>query len=253
MLENIEALSPPPPPEALSPPFETDGVIRRIQVKERNPYFGISGDALPGCSKPLTRADFDLPPSPPLDLFTQHDHKGNKDLNWALEPIRKTLVIGDSNVARLPLIMDKEVQVDCFPGANIAQAAHLLRRNTPTSGEVERVILSFGFNDRGRGNTSLLGDSLGRLVSAAKATFPNARVYIPVVSFSRDLDVSQRANLNLLNGLIKGIPDHIPRLTQNHFRVLEDRIHWTVSTGSRMWAYWHSFLGQRTWSLLSSP
>ena len=156
--------------------------------------------------------------------------------------------MGDSNVSRLPLIMHEWVQVDCFPGANIAQAVHLLKRNTPTSGIVERVILSFGINDRNCGKTSL-----GRLVSAAKATFPNARVHILVMNASRDLDTTQRINLNILNGLIKNTPDHIPRLTQNQFQVMGDKIHWTVSTGGRMWNHWRSFLGQRTQSPLSSP
>jgi hypothetical protein len=212
-----------------------------------------SGDVLPGRSEPLTLADFDLPPSPPLELFTHHAHKGNKDLNWGLQPTRKILVMGDSNMSRLPLIMDEWVQVDCFPGANIARAVHLLKGNTPTSGIVERVILSFGTNDRNRGNTSLLEGSLRRLVLAAKAKFPNARVHIPVINASRDLDTTQKINLNLLNGLIKNTPDHIPRLTQSQFQVVGDKIHWTVSTGGRMWNHWRSFLGQRTQSPLSRP
>jgi hypothetical protein len=147
-----------------------------------------SDNTPPGRSKPLTLADFELPPSPPLDLFTHHAHKGNNNLNWNLEPTRKIIVMGDSNMSRLPLIMDEWVQVDCFPGANLSQAVHLLKHNTPTSDAVEKVILSFGINDRNRGNTSLLDDSLRRLYSAAKATFPNALVHIPVINASRDLD-----------------------------------------------------------------
>ena len=249
-LENTEGLSP-PPPKALSPPFGRGGGMRsglRVAVEKPSPPPLISGGALPGRSEPLTRADFDLspsPPSPPLELFTYHPHGGNKDRNWSLEPRRRILVIGDSNISRLPLIMDEWVQVDCFPGASIAQAAHLLKRNTPTSGIVERVILSFGINDRHRGNTSLVGDSLGRLVSAAKATFPNALVHIPVVNGSGDLGVAQRVNLHYLNGLIKNIPDHIPRLVQTQFEVVGDKIHWTAFTGAQMWNHWRLFLGQR--------
>ena len=249
------------PPKALPPPVGTHGVVRsglRIPVKEPSPPPLTSGGELPCCSKPFTLMDFDLPPSPPppsplWELFTHHPHKGNRSLNWSLEPTRKILVIGDSNISRLPLIMDEEVQVDCFPGANIAQATHLLKGNTPTSGTVERVILSFGINDRDRGNISLVGDSLGKLVSAARATFPNARVHIPVVNSSRDLGATQRINLHLLNGLIKNTPDHIPRLAQVQFQVIWDKIHWTASTGGRMWNHWRHFLDQRTQGRLSSP
>ena len=132
----------------------------------------------------LPSSAFDLPPSPPLDQYTYHVHRGDKHTNWTLKPTRKFLVLGDSNMARLPAILDEWVQVDCFPGANISHATHLLKHNTPTTGEVEKVILSFGINDKRRGNPSLLDNSLEKLIQVSKATFPNAKIHIPVINAS---------------------------------------------------------------------
>jgi len=65
-------------------------------------------------------------------LFCRHDHGGNKTLNWSLSPTRPVLIVGASNMGRLPLVLDPEVQVDCFPGARVSHALHLLRHRTPS-------------------------------------------------------------------------------------------------------------------------
>ena len=190
----------------------------------------------------LPSSAFDLPPSPPLDLYTYHVHRGDKHTNWTLQPTRKFLVLGDSNMARLPAILDEWVQVDCYPGANISHATHLLKNNTPTTGEVERVILSFGINDKQRGNPSLLGNSLKKLIQVSKATFPNARIHIPVINASEELSSIHRLNIGRLNDLIKQIPHHIPRLNGSQFHTAADNIHWSPQTAGKMWQHWRSFL-----------
>lgn len=190
----------------------------------------------------LPSSAFDLPLSPPMEQYTYHVHRGDKHNNWVLKPTRKILVLGDSNMARLPLILDEWVQVDCFPGANISHATHLLKHNTPTSGEAEKVILSFGINDKHRGNPSLLDDSLKKLIQVAKATFPNATIHIPVINISDELSSIHRLNLSRLNNLIKQIPHHIPRLNRSQFHTAADNIHWTPSSANKVWQHWRAFL-----------
>ena len=165
----------------------------------------------PGQSRSLSRSGFDLPPSPPLDQYTHHAHKGDKNTNWVLNPNRKIIIMGDSNVACLPTILDEWIQVDCFPGANLSQALHLLKHKTPTSDEVERVILSFGINDNHWGNTSLLDSSPRKLWIAARATFPHAQIHIPVINASIGLSNTHRSNINTLNQLIKATPNQNPQ------------------------------------------
>ena len=198
----------------------------------------------PGRSRPLSRSDFNLPPSPPLNQYTHHAHRGDKTKNWTLIPTRKTIIMGDSNIARLPTILEEGIQVDCFPGANLSQALHLLKHKTPTSDIAERVILSFGINDKHRSNTSLLDNSLRKLWLAARATFPHAQIHIPVINTSNSLSNTHRANINTLNQLIRATPDHIPRLSRDQFHTEADNIHWSVQTGRNMWIHWRSFLDQ---------
>lgn len=50
-------------------------------------------------------------------MFHHRDHGGDKG-SWTLVPKRPVLVLGDSNVGRLPLVLDKRVQVE-LPGGSL--------------------------------------------------------------------------------------------------------------------------------------
>ncbi|KAJ4948139.1 hypothetical protein JOQ06_019679, partial [Pogonophryne albipinna] len=138
------------------------------------------GESHPGWFRAIEERRLYRPPSPASPsppLFTRHEHRGNKTLNWDLKPSWEILIVGASNIARLPLVRDSRVQVDSFPGANLSQAATLIRNKTPTSPGVQQVVLSFGLNDRDKGNPTLLEDNFLRLWNAARETFPNAVIY----------------------------------------------------------------------------
>lgn len=99
-------------------------------------------------------------------MFGRQDHGGDKIKNWSLRPKRPILIMGDSNMARLPVIFDDRVQVECYPGAHWFHAHEILRNRTPTTDEVTAVILSFGINDRtyaeapGKPKYGVLGEPL---------------------------------------------------------------------------------------------
>ncbi|GLD71317.1 uncharacterized protein AKAME5_002263800 [Lates japonicus] len=176
-------------------------------------------------------------------LFTRHEHRGDKTSNWLLKPQRPFIIMGDSNMARLPCIPDTSVQVDCYPGANIANATHILKNKTPTSPETNIVILSFGLNNRNQGNPTLLRQAVTRLIKTAKDTFPFAKIYIPLISFSEHLHIMVQRNIRELNHILKESDHHIPRLPHPSFKTNMDRIHWTPETGEAMWKLWKTFLG----------
>ncbi|KAI4808575.1 hypothetical protein KUCAC02_000632, partial [Chaenocephalus aceratus] len=160
------------------------------------------GNPIPGGSGQSRKDDSYRPPSPAspsLPLFTRHEHRGNKTLNWDLKPSREILIVGASNIARLPLVRDSRVQVDSFPGANVSQAATLIRNKTPTSPGVQQVVLSFGFNDREKRNPTLLEDNFLRLWNAARETFPNAVIYSPIINISDAANPKQIENIRILN------------------------------------------------------
>ncbi|GAA6087139.1 uncharacterized protein LOC120555297 [Tachysurus ichikawai] len=75
------------------------------------------------------------------DRFERHPHSGDKYRNWDLKPQRPILILGDSNLLRLPRINNPAVQVDSYPGANLSHAHHLIKYKTPTSTDTQKVVL----------------------------------------------------------------------------------------------------------------
>ncbi|KAJ4924494.1 hypothetical protein JOQ06_003450 [Pogonophryne albipinna] len=202
---------------------------------------------------PLRVEDFDLPPSPPsptLNLFTRHEHGGNKMENWSLTLSREILIVGASNISRLPLIRDIRVQVDSYPGANLSQATAMIRNRTPTSPGVHKVILPFGLNDRDRGNTTLFESKLQKLLQSTKDTFPNAAIYIPIINISSNLTLKPTENIRILNQLIF---QTFHSLRHSAFSTVQDNIHWSPNTARLMWDHWRSFLGLGNPTLTHHP
>lgn len=175
-------------------------------------------------------------------LYHSHDHQGNKYLNWTLSPTRQILIMGDSNISRLPLIKDPRIQVDCYPGANLSHAAHLIKNKTPTSDKVQKVILSFGLNNHKISNPTHLKKDLHAMLRAAKDTFPQASIIIPTINYSEDLPQYFQDNIKRLNHLIRDTTHQIPRLEKEKFSTGPDNIHWTKQTAQEMCKHWKSFL-----------
>lgn len=93
---------------------------------------------------------------------------GDKYKNWGLTP------------GRLPIIANDKVEVDCYPGANLAY--HIIKHKTPVSLGPQHVVLSFGLNNREQGNPTILSKSVEWLQGAAFQTFPNAVLHIPLIN-----------------------------------------------------------------------
>lgn len=242
------ALSPPPlTPEAKKGRFDIDslddGYLRSLLD---NSPMEVSSP-LPAAGQPPTdiAATTPLKPSGSLrqvPLFATHPHHGDKYKNWSLSPRRPLIIMGDSNLARLPAIPDVRVQVDSFPGAKIAHAANILRHKTKPCPMVTTAILSFGINDKDSANPSLLTKSLGSLYNAAKTAFPNAIIYMPLLNCSHFLPPHIQQHVTQLNDLIKSYNSFIPRLATAQFRTTNDNVHWTPETARQMWKHWRDFL-----------
>lgn len=171
-------------------------------------------------------------------LYTRHEHGGDKYKNFSLNPQRPILFLGASNMQNLPLIKDCRIQVDCFPGAQLSHAYHIIKHKTPTTSTVQKVILNFGLNNRDQRNPSLLTEQLKRMIQAAKATFPKASLYIPVINFNPKLHSTTKQNIETLNFLIRDSGLSIPPLPGPSFSTTWDRIHWTQTTGELMSKHW---------------
>ncbi|KAK1875563.1 Actin cross-linking toxin VgrG1 [Dissostichus eleginoides] len=125
-LNDSIALQSPAPPSFV-PQIPTHSNLERDTLIEPDLVTPDDPEPTPGRSRPFTIEDFNLLPDPPQNLSTRHEHRGNKRANWFLTPDREILILGDSNISRLPPIFDKLVQVDSYPGANILDAIHLIR------------------------------------------------------------------------------------------------------------------------------
>lgn len=177
------------------------------------------------------------------DLFRTHDHGGNKTLNWFLEPSRPVLIIGDSNMGRLPRIQDPRVQVDCFPGARINNALYLLGYKTPVSPRVELVILHFGINDRATNNCGALNRDIRQLHTTACSTFPGATVRMAMLNIPPEMGAWEGRNIAHINQLIRETPHRIPPLREAHRLWTTDAIHWTTSTAGEILSHWRHYAG----------
>lgn len=171
-----------------------------------------------------------------------HTHQGNGFENWTLEPRRPIIIIGDSNIEKLPHTEDDRIQTDCYPGAKITHAVHIIKHKTPREPLVTTVILSFGISDRETSNPSWLEKPLGSLFNAAKVKFPNALIYMPLINFSKNLPPQIQRNITQLNLMIKSRNAFIPRLDKDNFKTLPDNIHWTPDTAYNMLTHWLNFL-----------
>ncbi|KAJ4946544.1 hypothetical protein JOQ06_024209 [Pogonophryne albipinna] len=193
----------------------------------------------PECSRSLTTEDYNLPPTSPTNVATRHEHHGDKKKNWSLTPSREVLIIGSSNISRLPPINNEKIHVDSYLGANLIQAAHLIKYKTPTSEDTKEVLLCFGVNDRNTENIAILDNNLTQLLSSAKKTFPNANIHIPSINFSPGLPLT---TIRKLNTLIERTPGHISQLDMKDFSTERDQVHWTQETAKKMWDHWRSSL-----------
>jgi len=179
-------------------------------------------------------------PSPTI-LFSRHEHQGNKNLNWFLTPTRPTLILGASNMSRLPRIQDRKVQVDCFPGARVANAIHLLKHKTPISPQVRLVIMHFGLNDSKTDDHVTVGREILELHTTARTTFPNALVRLAMLNIPPFLEIREINNANYFNGITQGTPHSIPPLGDARLLRTIDGIHWTPTTARTILSFWREY------------
>ncbi|MGL5293695.1 MAG: hypothetical protein ACRC9V_08040, partial [Aeromonas sp.] len=154
----------------------------RFTLVPRKEPGGKGREAEAGQTKPR-----EVPLGSTNSLRVRMDPRGDKYGNWSLSPLRPFLIIGDSNVERLPGISDKRFQVVAYPGANLSHAAFILKHRTPVSPGVQKAILSFGINSREMTNFQYLKKLLIAILERAPDTFPNARIMIPLINFDQKL------------------------------------------------------------------
>lgn len=168
---------------------------------------------------------------------TRHINTGRKMVDWSLCVSKKWLIIGDSNVSKFPPFTVPDLQIDSFPGATFRHAEAIIAKAT-LSTTVEKVIMSFGINNRSQqiGNTTI--KQMQGALRTAKSRFPLAEIWVPEINFSGALPLKEQKQLILLNAhIIKNIK-HIPALPRADFMTDPDNVHWTKDTAADILKHW---------------
>lgn len=181
-------------------------------------------------------------PATPLCRVTRHVRTERKMIDWTLSVQKKWLIVGDSNLSRIPPYSIPDLQIDSYPGANFRHAQALMAKSTCQVRVVEKVVLSFGLNCRGQRAKETAVKQMQGAVRAVKKHFPYAEIWLPVINYSTLLPLAERTTLHTLNGHIMRNLPFIPALGGTVFHTDTDNIHWTGETGKAMLEHWASYL-----------
>ena len=176
-------------------------------------------------------------PMIPTRRPTKHLNTVKKIQDWGLSVGKKWLIMGDSNLARLPPFTIHDLQIDSYPGATFRHAEAIIKKAT-SSTVVEKVILAFGLNNRSNKVKQTSVKQLQAAVRAAKLKFPRAAIWIPVINYSHFLPHHEQQQLIHLNDYIRQNLKHIPKLPNVSFWTESDNVHWTKSTAGHMLQHW---------------
>lgn len=188
---------------------------------------------------PVTPTDLTPPKPVENSYFRKNPGEGNKNW-WRIKPIRPILIMGDSNLCRLPPTYSDQIQIEAYPGARIEHATNMLKRLLPKGVPlVKKAILSFGINNREDNMTAKNWKNIKHLYQTATSVFPNADILIPL-NYSPKMPPFERRNLSILNNWIKQ-HGHIPLLPAENFYTIQDCIHWTPKTATAIWNWWKHY------------
>ncbi|XP_073710889.1 uncharacterized protein [Misgurnus anguillicaudatus] len=170
---------------------------------------------------------------------TRHRRTNRKIFDWEISIKQKVVIIGDSNLARIPFCSHADVQIDSFPGATFYHINGVLEKILPKP-LTEIVILSVGLNNcLGKQETTTTCKQLQQLLRTSKAKFPNAQIYIPIINFSENLENATQGLLGKLNSFIGNKCQFLPDMNRLLFRTEpHDPVHWTRETATNILTFW---------------
>uniref|UniRef100_A0A0F8AD58 Uncharacterized protein n=1 Tax=Larimichthys crocea TaxID=215358 RepID=A0A0F8AD58_LARCR len=171
----------------------------------------------------------------------RHISTKHKTQDWVLSMGKRFAIIGDSNLSRMPPFECQELQIDSYPGATLAHAKVLIE-NATTSARVEKIILSFGINNRRATNKTVLTQQLLATMEAAEKKFPLAEIWVPLINFSPHLPLQEKSCLTHLNNKMQQRCLIIPKLDSKLFSTNKDNIHWSTQTARSMLEHWSSYV-----------
>lgn len=167
---------------------------------------------------------------------TRHAATDRKKRDWSVDIREKFVILGDSNVAKIPPFNLPDLQIESFPGATFRHI-HMLLEAVDVKPEVQRILFSLGINNRKQKLQTTVKE-IQRLYKMACEKFPNAEIYFPLLNFARNLPFEEQEFLQNLNKHLKSKYRTLTELARTEFFTERDRIHWTHKTAQCMFNHW---------------
>ena len=223
-----------PNTQTVSRDIQVSAMVHRLPVPQ--------GDTSPENSE-VEDLLLDLTPSPepPTFMVTRHMSTDRKLMDWELTVSKKWLILGDSNLSRIPPFSNPDLQIESYPGANFRHAQAIIAKATCKT-VVEKVILAFGLNCRGQKAKNTSVKQMQSALRSAKLQFPFSEIWIPLINFSTALPGSELSCLRTLNEHIHKNMPYLSKLEDKLFFTEKDHIHWTKATAEAMLVHWSTIL-----------
>lgn len=167
----------------------------------------------------------------------RHINTDRKQIDWSLNLKKKYVIIGDSNVSRIPAFNIPDLQIDSFPGAKFQHAGNLVEKATIAM-EPEVLLLSFGLNNRSQRCFTSTNKEIQRAYRVARARLPHTEIVVPMVNYCDLLPIDEQRYLEDINKYIKDNLNFLQLLPVAQFQVESDNLHWTAATGRYMLEHW---------------
>ncbi|XP_073669419.1 uncharacterized protein [Paramisgurnus dabryanus] len=169
----------------------------------------------------------------------RHRRTNRKIFDWEISINKKVVIMGDSNLSRVPFFTHADVQIDSFPGATFYHINGVLEKLSPQL-FTEVVVLSVGLNNcLARQETTTSCKQLQQLLRTCRLKFPNAQVFVPLINFADALEKDVQLLIGKLNVFIEKKCQFLPDLNKLLFCTEpRDLIHWTPKTATNILEFW---------------
>lgn len=240
-VEEGDSISPSPVEGDTLPPRRTNDVMTiSITAPDRENAVTIGAQNLPSAhetsSSPMENT------SSHLQKPVYHQKCYQKIATWTLEVSKSVLVLGDSNLARIPPFNYSQVQVDSFPGAQIHHLVEVLKK-TPPDLKVQKVVWSVGLNNALRLNhIDTIKKQYQQLFFTTKKTFPHADILFSKIPFSTEKTRPVQEILIQINEHLLNKYKTLENVDESLFHTEKDNVHWTSRTAEAVFTNWLSQL-----------
>lgn len=177
-----------------------------------------------------------------------------KSSNWDIPAMTKDIVmIGDSNLFRMPPFKYPSCQVESYPGAQIRHLLSLFDKYAVSNDTITKaLVLNIGLNDalnfKPNENNGQIASKLKDLVFAIHNSLPEAIVFMASVQVSssqhncvKDMACYLNEEANTLATQYKWVKV-LPNLADAKFLLCRDRVHWTPPCARSMCQNWLHYI-----------